>query len=354
MLGGQANQKARRPTLQHISRTEFTHRALIAFAIAAALFLIWQLGSVLMLTFGGIVLAVVVRLAADPLARMLPLSERWAALLVMVLIVAALAAAIAFFGSEISGKLQELRQRLPEALQQVRDGLRQIGLGDNVLAMPTEQGGSSGFSLSRLAGAASTTIGFFADLILVLLVAAYLSLNPFWYMRGTEALAPAGREAQVREALWTASRALRNWLKGQLVSMLSVGVLTALALWLVGVPLPFMLGLIAGLLEFVPILGPWLAAVPGVLLAFTVGPMMALYAALVYLVVQQIEGGIIMPLAQRWAVRLPPALGLVAIVVFGVLFGLPGLLFATPLTVVIMVLVKRFYLHEPASAKASE
>jgi predicted PurR-regulated permease PerM len=331
--------------LRHISRSEFAYRALIVFAIGAAFFLAWKLGSVLLLVFGGMVLAVIVRMAADPLAKVLPLSERWAAVLVMVLVAAALIAVFAFFGSELAGQFQELRQRLPEALQQVRDWLRQVGLADT-LPM-SGKGKGPEVSLSRFASAAFTTVGFITDLILVLLIAAYLALSPSWYTGGAVAITPAGKQAQAREAFGLAGHALRDWLKGQLVSMLSVGVLVALALWLVGVPMPFMLGLIAGLLEFVPILGPWLAAVPGVLLAFTVSPTTALYAALVYLAVQQIEGGLIMPLAQRWAVRLPPALGLVAIVALGILFGLPGILFATPLTVVLMVLVKRFYLHRP-------
>jgi predicted PurR-regulated permease PerM len=109
------------------------------------------------------------------------------------------------------------------------------------------------------------------------------------------------------------------------------------------VPLAIPLGILSGLLDFVPVIGPFAAAIPGVLIAFAQGPQVALYATLVYIAVQFIEGHLVLPLAQKWAVSLPPALGLLSIVAFGLVFGLMGVLFAIPLTVVIVVLVQKLY-----------
>jgi predicted PurR-regulated permease PerM len=127
--------------------------------------------------------------------------------------------------------------------------------------------------------------------------------------------------------------------------MLFVGVVTSIGLLVAGVPLAIPLGILSGVLDFVPVIGPFVAAIPGVLIAFAEGPQVALYAVLVYIAVQFIEGHFVIPLAQKWAVSMPPALALVAIVAFGVAFGLPGVLFALPLTVVAMVLVQKLYVE---------
>jgi hypothetical protein len=122
-------------------------------------------------------------------------------------------------------------------------------------------------------------------------------------------------------------------------------VLTASGLALIGMPLALPLGIIAGVLEFVPFFGTIGASALIVLLAFTQGEAQALYAALVCLAVQQFEGYVIQPFVQRWAIALPPALGLIAVVVFGVALGPLGVVFAVPLMVVIMLLVQRLYVE---------
>jgi predicted PurR-regulated permease PerM len=109
------------------------------------------------------------------------------------------------------------------------------------------------------------------------------------------------------------------------------------------VPLAIPLGILSGILEFVPVVGPLVAAIPGILIAFTQSPETALYAALVYFGVQFVEGNFVMPIAQRWAVSLPPALSLIGIVGFGLLFGLMGVLFAMPLLVVVVTMIDKLY-----------
>jgi len=167
----------------------------------------------------------------------------------------------------------------------------------------------------------------------------------------------AGRKRALL-ALDASGEALRKWLMGQLAAMVAVGCLTFAGLSLLGVPLAFALALIATLLEFIPFIGPILSGVPAVLVAFTVGPNEALYVVLLYLAIHQIEGNVIMPIVQKWAVKLAPALGIVSIVMFGLLFGLPGILFAVPLMVVVIALVKTLYVdgaleHEPAKRRAA-
>jgi predicted PurR-regulated permease PerM len=106
------------------------------------------------------------------------------------------------------------------------------------------------------------------------------------------------------------------------------------------------LGVIAGLLDFVPYLGALAGSLPGILLALTLGPSQALYAGLMYVLAQQLESHLVTPLIQQQAVKLPSALPIVAVVTFGLLFGLPGVLLTTPLTVVVMVLVQQLYVKD--------
>lgn len=324
-----------------LSRREYTWRVIVALSLAAAFFVVWRIGSVLMLIFGGAVIAVVIRLAADPVARVLKVKERWASVLVLLAAIGVFTTVFYFFGNAIVEQFGQLRERLPEGLDRV---YRFINGGAAL------QGQVSEFlSFSQVISALGTTYGFLVDMVLVLLIAVYLAFNPSSYRRGLLALVPATKRELAEASLTTAGKALKGWLRGQLVAMATVGLLTGLGLWLIGVPLALVLGLIAGVLEFIPIVGPFMAAVPGILLAFTHDPMMALYAALVYIAVQQLETNLITPIAQRWAVSLPPALGLVGLMALGGLFGLPGLLFAAPLTVVLMTLVEHLYLDRPAN-----
>jgi predicted PurR-regulated permease PerM len=147
---------------------------------------------------------------------------------------------------------------------------------------------------------------------------------------------------------------LHAWLRGQFVAMLTVGLVTWLGLLLLGVPLALGLAFLAFLLEFIPVLGPIAAAVPAILVGLSVSPMLGLWVMLLYIAIQQVESYLLLPLVQRWAVHIPPALGLIAILVFGVLFGWVGVLLAAPLMVATTVWVRKLYLEsilEPAKKK---
>jgi len=171
-------------------------------------------------------------------------------------------------------------------------------------------------------------------------------IDPDLYVRGILQLVPESKSSRIADTIDATGRTLRYWLLGQGISMLFVGILTTVGLWLAGVPLAFLLGVIAGILEFVPFLGPVAASIPGILIALTEGWTVALYALLVYVIVQQIENRLIVPLVQWKAVALPPALVILAVVALGLLFGLLGVLVATPLTAVTMVWVKRLYVED--------
>lgn len=191
-----------------------------------------------------------------------------------------------------------------------------------------------------------------ADLLVVFVGGIYLASQPGLYRGGLLKLMPRKSRKLSSIALDDSGRALRLWLLGQLVSMALVGTLTGAGLWLLGVPAALALGLFAGLLEFIPLVGPIIAAIPGVLLAFAQGPEVALWVLGLYLIIQQVEGNVIQPLVQQHAVDLPPALLLFSLLATGLLFGATGVILATPLTVVIFVLTKRLYVRETLATVA--
>jgi len=318
----------------------FTARTLVVIGLVVLALLLWQIAHVLLLAFGGIVLAVVFRAFAAPLARWTGLSKSRATGIVIVVIALLVGGATWYFGRQAAGQFNELAQSLQQAYAQVRETLEQSGTGSTVLGRV--RSGLEG-ALQPLASSALGLVSGLAQALVVLAAAVFLAIAPESYRAGLSALIPPARRALVNGAIDAAGRALSQWLLGQGISMLGVGIATGIGLWWVGVPMPFALAVIAALLDFVPFFGPVIAAIPAVLLGFQVSPQTAMYAALVYLVVQQIEGNLLQPLAQRWAVHLPPALGALAVVAFGVLFGIVGVLFAVPLAVVTMVLVQKLY-----------
>jgi predicted PurR-regulated permease PerM len=241
-------------------------------------------------------------------------------------------------------QLAGVADRLPLA---VNSFSRELGLGDVYEQLPQLMGlGSGGETLSRMTTFGAAVLGGLADLVLVVIAGIYIAADPEIYRRGLVKLFPRGHHERVEGAADAAGYALRMWLLGQLVAMALVFVMSSLALWLIGVPSPIALGLIAGLAEFVPLIGSFVGALPAVLIAFTMDSTMALWTVGAFVVIQQIESNIIMPIVERRVVALPPAMALFAVVVFGVLFGPLGLLFAVPLAVVVFVLVKKLYVKE--------
>lgn len=212
------------------------------------------------------------------------------------------------------------------------------------------EGGQAAFAgqgfVSRVTGTASLFWEALARAVFVFFLALYLAASPRTYRDGVAALVPPKHRARATEILNQIGRALQGWILGQLVSMLVVGIMVWLGLTIIGVPLALVLGLLAGLFEFVPLVGPVLAYVPAVIVASSQGFTDVLWVTLLYVVIQQLEGHLVVPLVQRHAIDLPPALTIGAVFVGGAAFGPVGLLVATPLAAVGLVLVDMIYRHD--------
>jgi predicted PurR-regulated permease PerM len=321
--------------------------------------LLWALRDVALLCFGAVIFCAALRALSEPLSSRMGLSPRLSLLLVGIFLLLVLACLVWLLGEPIATQLQELRNALPRAWATARDWVQHRPLGQRLAGW---MNATPDFSVNwaRVAGAASAATGALTHFILVLLLGIYLALDPSLYRRGLLRLVPPPRRPQIGEALDASGLALKHWLLGQGIAMLVVGTSVGIGLALLGMPIAAALGLISGLLEFVPFFGAIASALLAVLLAFTQGPTQALYVGVFFLVLQQIEGNVVIPLVQRWAVHLPPVLSLLAVVVFGSLFGVAGVVLGTPLMVVAMVLVNKLYVEgvlergqrAPASAPA--
>lgn len=320
----------------------YTWRVLVALALAGAVFLLWEIRQVLLLLFGGFVFGAVFTAAGRLVSRLTGMRRRWGVIVGFLLILLLLSGVAWLIGDAVAAQLDDLRDRVPAAMRSVVTWLSMYPAGIQLVELWRDLM-SDGLPLARLVSAAGLTIGALGTMILMVMVAVFLAVEPGLYRQGTLRLLPLAQRERVGAALDCCALSLRLWLRGQALSMMFVGLATGIGLTLLDVPLALTLALLAFLLDFVPYFGPIVAGLLSVLVAFTVSPQVALYVALLALAIQQVEGNLLLPLAQRWSVSLPPVLGLVAVVAFGSLFGLMGVLFATPLMVTLMVLVRELH-----------
>jgi predicted PurR-regulated permease PerM len=318
---------------------------LIALGLTALAVVLWKLSAVATVAFGGIVGAAVLRGLALPLSRRTHLSENWSLTIVLVGLVVVFGVTGYLFGRQISDQANELERLVPQAVQGITTSLQKSQVASVVVDRLKQSAGDS-TTLSHVGLAAGALIGGVADVFLIFFLSVYFAYRPREYLEGFLRLIPPRHRRRVESALVDAGEALLKWLIAQLTAMLLIGLLVGVGMAILGVPLALLLGVVAGLLEFVPVLGALLFTIPGVLVAFTQGPNVALYALFVYIGVQQLESNVAIPLLQRWAVRLPPAITLLSVVVGGVLLGIPGIVFATPLAVVVMTIIKHLYVED--------
>lgn len=327
------------------SAASFTNRVLILAGIVALALIAWRLSGVFLLLFAAIVLAAVFRAFAVPMARYTPVPERAALVVVIVVLAAVLGVSIWLLGDRIASQFGQIVERLPAAWERLREWLAGNPAGKFLLDQLNGSVGSAGIAPGRIASFATTTFGALADAAIIIVLAVFLAADPTLYRRGLVKLVPPRGRPQVEETLDAVGTALGRWLKGQGLAMLSIGVMIGVGLWALGIPMALALGIFAGLMEFIPYIGAIASAAPALLLAFAISPLDALYVLILFLVVQNFEGNVLVPLIQQWAVKVPAVLTLLAIVVFGVLFGVLGLLVAAPLMVVAMAVVQKLYIE---------
>ncbi|MCB1522264.1 MAG: AI-2E family transporter [Hyphomicrobiaceae bacterium] len=314
----------------------FAFRVVIVVTIVALALALWKIADILLLVFGAVLVALGLGALGERISQLTSMSRGLAIAVALVSIVALLVAVGWVFGGQIGQQLSEVWSRVPQAVGR---------LASESELKTILQGSTIGDLIANVLSWGTTVVGAATSLVLVMAAGVFLALDPARYRRGLVALVPAAMTPVAEETLDESALALRRWFGGQLIAMLLVGVLTAVGLWVLGVPAYLGLGLIAGLMEFIPVIGPIAGAVPAILVASTQDWSTAVYVLALFVVIQQIENNVILPVVTGRAVLMPAAVGIFGTVALGVLFGPLGLLFGYPLAIVIDVVVRRLYVR---------
>ena len=324
----------------------FTGKLLTVAAVVALAAIVLRLADVLLLGFGAVLTAVLLHALAEPLVRRARMPRPWALLTAVLGLTGAVGATLWLFGREAAVQLAALSDLLPAAWEALKARLSVSPAGAYVLDDLRRLQHADGLIVElgpRLIRGSATAA---AATLIVLFAGLYLAFHPRTYLGGLLRLFPRPARARADEVILACGRALNRWLVSQLLSMLLVGVTTGVGLWLAGVPSPLALGVLAGLGQFVPVIGPMLATIPGLLLAAGAGGETLAWTAVVYVGAMQLEANVITPLLLRQMVELPMAVTLFAVLAMGVLLGPLGVLFATPLAVVAYVVVRMVYVED--------
>lgn len=334
------------------SDSQFFRRTLLVAAVTVMtgvlLTLIWYAGDVFLLMFGGVLFAVLLRAPTNWLIAHTPLKEGIALALSLIALVGGLIGMVYVFAFPLAEQLGNLIETLPQAMGRMRSWLREYEWARPLQPIVDELSRVrlDRLSLGRATWIISSTAAALGGVLVVMFIGIYLAAQPRLYQRGFMHLLPRKRRPRAYEVLDEIGISLRRWLVARLATMTLVGIASGLGLWWLGVPFAFTLGVLSGLLEFVPYIGPILAAIVPLLIAFNLDPELALYVLLLYIFIQGLEGYLLTPLVEQHTVSLPPALVIFATILLAALAGPVGVVLASPLTASCIVAVKLLYVED--------
>jgi predicted PurR-regulated permease PerM len=337
---------------QEFSDTQFFRRTVLVVSLiiltGLALALIWYASDVLLVLFAGILLAVLLRAPTNWLAGRAGMRENLALTLSICVLALTLALLVYLLTVPLADQIGQLVDTLPQSVARMREWVRQHHWADPLQPLIHEV--ASMRIDVRLLGRASnlitSTVSAIGGAVVVLFIGIYLAAQPRLYQRGLMRLLPRKGRPRAYEVMDEIARILRWWLVGRLITMVVVGVAAGIGLWWLGVPLAFSLGMLAGLLEFIPYIGPTFAAFAPLLMAFNLDPQLALYVLALFIAIQTAENYLLSPLIDQRAVALPPALVIFSTLLLAVLAGPLGVVLASPLTATCIVAVKLLYVED--------
>ena len=315
-------------------------RAMVWVGIIGLVVLAIYLAQTLLVIFGSLVFAAMIDGGARLLGRILPLGRAWLVTIVLLLATAFAVWLFRFAGSQIAEQAAVFPTLVTEQVGRAVAFLREQGVSIG-------EGDIEKFAGSLFSGVGSVTraiggaFGALTTLVLIVIIGIYLAVDPRPYERGLSWMVPEDSRTQLSDTLGHMAFSMRRLLFGRIVGMVAEGVFTYVALTLAGVPMAALLGLITGVLAFIPNIGALVAGTLMVLVGFSGGTEMGLWTIAIYFAVQTFDGYLLVPMIAKKTVDLAPALVLGFQLVMGTLFGVLGLTFADPMLAMIKVALER-------------
>lgn len=323
----------------------FVRRVLLLLVILAVTVALFRAGNLLILAFGAMLGAIVIHAVAQLGRDHLRLPGKPALIGAMLLVLAVIGALVWAFGIGFRDQLNLLVTALPGLLRQLAGWAGQSAVGAKLV--DAIQAAFAGSRVAQDAGGVVQGAGeLVLNALLVLIGSLFFAADPKIYERGFLFLVPPRHRPAMEDALFDVGQTLRLWLKAQLIQMTTMGLMVGIGLWLGGVPSAATLGLLTGLSEFIPYVGPIAAMLPALGLAATVGTHQLLWTLATFAVVRLVQTNVVTPFVTARVVAIPPAVSLFAIIGIGYVFGVFGLFFSGGLLVVIHTLVRSLYLRE--------
>lgn len=315
-------------------------RASVWFGVAAGIALFVLLIQPLLIIFGGLVFASMLDGGVRLLGRVLPAGRGLRLLIVMLCAIAFVLGVFYLAGVQIAVQAEQLRETLQIQTSRFAAWASELGImpGRADLAGMVQQ--TMG-SVGRLTSAVGTAVGAVGSLFMILVIGLFVAMEPRLYDRGLQWLVPVDSRAQFAVTIGRMAFTMRRLLAGRLLGMAFEGVLTWILLAIAGVPMALLLGIITGLLAFIPNIGAFVSGLLMIAVGFSAGSETGLWAILIYLAVQTFDGYVLLPLVARKTVDMPPALTLSSQILASTLFGILGLALADPMVAMIKVALER-------------
>lgn len=318
--------------------------------------LAYLLSDVLLLVFAAVVLAVGLDGLARIIAERLPVSRGWALAGIGAGIAAFLLTTFGLSAARLAQQFRDLGAEVMDFVERAQSWLADRGALSMIDDLDTDEGsfvGAAGSVADHLMTFGMSAVGALSSFAILIVLTFFLAANPQLYRGGLIRLIPPNARHKAEDTLSSLAYAVRWWFLGQLVSMAVLGVTVGLGLFVLGIDLWLALAVLTALLTFIPFLGPLIATVPIVAVGFSEGTQTGLIVLTGYIIIQNIEGTILVPMIQQKAVNLAPALLIAVQVLLSLVFGVVGLILAAPLTVVAMVAVQKLWVEYTLGEKVT-
>jgi predicted PurR-regulated permease PerM len=328
-------------------------RAMIWLGLACVIALLIVLVQPLLIIFAGVVFAALLDGGVRLLGRVLPIGRGWRLLIVVLLTFAFLVGTFILTGVQVTEQVTQLRSTLESQANRFTGYLTSQGLmpgASDVNGIVKQALGSVG----RVTSWVGSAIGAITSMFMILILGLFIAMDPGTYSRGMQWMVPVDLRPEFARTLVKMGATLRRLLAGRLLGMAVEGVASGIALAVGGVPMAMLLGIIAGILAFIPNVGAIVTGVLMVAVGFSAGVDTGYWAIGTYLVVQTIDGYVIVPMVAKRTVDLPPALTLGAQILASALFGILGLALADPMTAMLKTALERRSEREEEKAEAGE